>query len=611
MGRNLLCLTLLLFASLLASVSAASATDIVLDTAHHHLGDNFKEELNPGDPEGLVYTATFTLDPSVDVKSAELTLTGKSILPGLTDEFLDKVYLNEIEIGTLNDYIPAETPESVAVNITIPVHPSLFYSGNNTIKISAGSNANGSNYDDFEFYDLSLHLSETEPVTLAPPLKVAWTHDLSWRSMDEIPEVEIFASDGVLYLYDFIKGNLIAIDANTGELLWDKKYEEGNVNLELKDKVLFVVYSSYSSGIDALDAKTGELLWSRCPGNWQGVSLVFGNTLFVSEHFDSYVTAIYTENGTSRWAYEINIPDSGNGSINSYYISGFQANSNIFVFRYDVPRNRGLIALDPDTGKELWRYTNLREYSHDPILYKDLIYIAGEEIIALSAESGEEVWKIDTNEWVTRVEVKDDKLFIKEELPNNSYRSVVLDANTGEILEDLPYPGLLMSSVISDKHAYSTSGCKISVFDSSTGERVWRSSRIKGAILSDPVLYKDKLYLVSSDGTLYAFEHGKGGLFFTRGLEESAVLYLPPVATAGMIFLLAVLLRKNKNKALVFGSWLIALVGVLLISFIAIHPYFIAWDALGILTVMVLFVLAVLLFFGIAYVVHGIWKREK
>ena len=58
--KNSLILALLLFFSLFASVSVASATDIVLDTEHHHLGDNFKEELNPGDPEGLVYTATFT-----------------------------------------------------------------------------------------------------------------------------------------------------------------------------------------------------------------------------------------------------------------------------------------------------------------------------------------------------------------------------------------------------------------------------------------------------------------------------------------------------------------------------------------------------------------------
>jgi len=609
MKKNLLCL-ILLFASLFASVSVASATEIALDTGHHHLGDNFKEELTPGDPEGLVFTSTFTLDPSVNIESAELALTGKSIVPGPTDEFLDKVYLNEIEIGALNDYIPAETPDSTAVNIKIPVHPSLFDSGSNTIKISAGSNANLSNYDDFEFYNLSLHVSKIEPVTLAPPLEVAWTYKFPWRLVHGIPEFEILIADGVLYICQgYSETSVTAIDTETGELLWDKKLTEQG-NLEYKDGVLFVV--NYST-IDALNAKTGELLWSRgYQGGWPGISLISGNTLFVSAPDNRYVTAIDTESGALKWVYEINTQGSGNGNIDSCYISGLQTNGNILAFRYDIPHDHGLIALDPETGKEVWRYTNLREYSHDPFFYKDLVYVGGEEIIALSAESGEEVWKTDTDEWVISTEIESDKLLVKEELSNNSYRSVVLDVNTGEILEELPCSELYVSSsTVTDEYAYSTGGCKIKVFDSGTGEPVWSSSRIKGAAVSEPVLYKDKLYLVSSDGVLYAFEHGEGGLFFTKGLEDSAILYLPPVATAGMLLLLTVLLRKNENKTLVLGSWLIALVGVLLLSFIAIQPYFIAWDIFGMLTFLVLCSLAVILLFGIAFLVSGLRKRRK
>jgi hypothetical protein len=184
--------------------------------------------------------------------------------------------------------------------------------------------------------------------------------------------------------------------------------------------------------------------------------------------------------------------------------------------------------------------------------------------------------------------------------------------NTGEILEEFPSSErYFSSSAVTDEYVYSTSGCKIRVFDPVTGEPVWSSSRIKGAALSEPTLYKDKLYLVSSDGVLYAFEQGEGGLFFTRGLEDSAILYLPPVATAGMLFLLPFLLRKNENKTLVLGYWLIALVGVLLLSFIAIQPYFIAWDIFGMLTFLVLCALGVILLFGIIFLVFGLLKRRK
>lgn len=80
----------LFFTSLLlifpfTSVSTASASEIVIDTEHHHLGDNFKDELNPKNPEGLIYTENFILDPSADIESAEFKLTGRSVVPRSTD----------------------------------------------------------------------------------------------------------------------------------------------------------------------------------------------------------------------------------------------------------------------------------------------------------------------------------------------------------------------------------------------------------------------------------------------------------------------------------------------------------------------------------------------
>lgn len=625
MVKNLLCIALLLFASIFASFSAASATEIILDAEHHHLGDYFKDELTPGDPEGLIYTSTFALNSSIDVESAELTVAGRSIVPGPTDEFLDKVYINEIEIGSLNDHIPAETLDSAAVDITIPFHPTILNPGTNTLKISSGSDVNGSNYDDFEFYNLSLHLSEIEPVTLAPPLEVAWTYKLPWRHICEKPMTEIFAVNGVLYLRGELEEGLIAVDVETGEPLWNREW---SADLAYKDKVLFAVHSS---NIDALNAKTGELLWSKEYSDiWWGNPLIFGNTLFVSTPDDRYVAALDAENGTLKWKYEFNVTDFGTEGSSYYRMSGLLANGNILVSRYyalhsiyneeiaidpDEPEpemeepvvKEGLIALDANTGKEVWRYTNLGIYSYNPILYKDLVYIEDDgDIIALSVESGEEVWRTNAGDWADIVDVKNDKILI------DSGKPVTLDADTGKNLKELPYSELsVSSSVITDNYVYSTGQYNILVFNSSTGEPVWSSSRIRGTSVSDPVLYKDKLYLISTEGVLYAFEHGEGGLLFTRGLENSATYYSPPIAIAGMLLLLAVLLRKSNNKALVFGFWLIALVGVLYLSFKAIDPYTCAWSLLGFLSIPVFFSLPVILLFGIAFLVYGIRKRKK
>lgn len=602
------------FVFLVISISNAGAAEIILDTAHHHIGDEFKEELNPANPEEIIYSSTFTLDPTLNIENAELILTGKSIFPTTGDEFLDKVYINNIEIGNLNDYIPSGTQDSAEVEVSIPVHPSVFNPGTNSIKISSGNGGNNSNYDDFEFYALSLNLIEVEPVTVAPPLKVAWTHKFPWRLIHGTPEFKFLTADGVLYICeDYYGANLTALDAETGKLLW-KQEIPGSANLEYANRTLFLVYSST---VGAVDAKTGEPLWNQTYLNsWFGESLVFGKTLFVGTSDEGRIVAINTDTGTPKWEYEVNLADPGDIRNNNCFISGLQANGKLLVFKYEgFERSRGIIALNAKTGKEVWSYKNLREYSQDPLLYKNMVYVPGEEILALSDESGTEVWKVNLNQWIIGTEVKNNKLFIKTDPSgNSSYKFIVLDATNGNVLKYPSSPAMSVSSAAStDEYSYSTMGCKINVFNSSTGKPVWSSSRIKGASISEPILYKDILYLISADGVLYAFEHGDGGLFFTYGLEEASILYLPPIATFLMLFLLLELLRnnKNRNKALIFGSWIIALVAVLFLSFIAIQPYFIAWDIFGILTFLVLCSLALILLLGIAFLIYGIRKEKK
>ena len=242
---------------------------------------------------------------------------------------------------------------------------------------------------------------------------------------------------------------------------------------------LFLVYSST---VGAIDAKTGEPLWNQTYLNsWFRESLVFGNTLFVGSD-EGRIVAINTDTGTSKWEYEVNLADPGDIRNNNCFRSELQANGKLLVFKSEAFEGaRGIIALDAKTRREVWIYKNLREYSQDPLLYKNMVYVPGEETIALSAESGIEVWKANLNQWIIGTEIKNNKLFIKTDPSgNSSYKFIVLDANNGNVLK-YPSPAMSVSSAAStDEYAYSTMGCKINVFNSSTGKPVW-SSRIKGA----------------------------------------------------------------------------------------------------------------------------------
>ncbi len=208
---------------------------IIADNSHHHLGNDFKEDLTPKEPDGVIYEKTFLLDSEFD--APELGLMAKSVSPYEINatEYMDRVYINDVEVALLNCYfklIPASlfsmdtkseddlnkgiisgdlkslfktngfplsddafiiswkgkeniwtisdpsssqklivikegekldvypppySPEAPGpAEVEISFDPGLLKIGNNTIKITSGSNKDGSNHDDFEFYQLKL-----------------------------------------------------------------------------------------------------------------------------------------------------------------------------------------------------------------------------------------------------------------------------------------------------------------------------------------------------------------------------------------------------------------------------------------------------------------------
>jgi hypothetical protein len=217
------------------SLQTSAIENIIADNSHYHLGNDFKEDLTPKEPEGVIYAKTFLLDSGFE--SPELALMANSVSPYEINatEYMDRIYINDVEVALLNCYFkpppvslstidtkleddlnkgivsgdlksvfktngfplsddasiiswkgkeniwtisdpsssqkliiikeggkldvypPSYSPEAPGyVEVDISFDPSLLKIGNNTIKITSGSNKDGSNHDDFEFYQLEL-----------------------------------------------------------------------------------------------------------------------------------------------------------------------------------------------------------------------------------------------------------------------------------------------------------------------------------------------------------------------------------------------------------------------------------------------------------------------
>jgi PQQ-dependent dehydrogenase (methanol/ethanol family) len=137
----------------------------------------------------------------------------------------------------------------------------------------------------------------------------------------------------------------------------------------------------------------------------ESTPLVVGGTLYVSTSTGpKYVFALDAKTGAVKWKYEPELP-------NDYFATvccGLDsrgvayANGKLFVGRLDAK----LVALDANTGKELWKVTVVdykkgHAITSPPLLYKDLVvtgYAGGEygirgAVQAYKQATGELVWK--------------------------------------------------------------------------------------------------------------------------------------------------------------------------------------------------------------------------
>jgi outer membrane protein assembly factor BamB len=155
-------------------------------------------------------------------------------------------------------------------------------------------------------------------------LGVGWTYGIEGASTFGSLATSPIVVNGTAYLQD-LKSNVYAIDLDTGNLVWQKRYDADNIGPNgpaFDDGRLFVTNGMQT--VAALDAESGEELWTK--------RLVSA----VNEGIDQQLTAY---NGT---VYVSTVPGS---SVTHFYAGG----------------GKGIIhALDERTGDELWSFDTVK-----------------------------------------------------------------------------------------------------------------------------------------------------------------------------------------------------------------------------------------------------------
>lgn len=272
-------------------------------------------------------------------------------------------------------------------------------------------------------------------------------------------------------------GQLIALDAATGETLWEQDTNAAMTGApSYRDGIVYAVSRDNSAW--AIKAEDGRVQW-QLPGSPSPSGLVGGAAPVLSDRL-----AIFP--------------------FGSSDLSATLRKSGIRVWGASVAgQRRGRV------------YANVTDITGDPVLDGDRIYVATQSgrTVAMQAASGERIWTAEDGAYSPVVPMGGSIFLVSDEA-----KLVRLDADTGDRIwaVDLPYfvkekPKRFRTvfshygPVMADGQLVVASDDGLVRFFAPEDGSLLKTLELPGGATTDPVIVGGTLYLVTTKGQLYAF----------------------------------------------------------------------------------------------------------
>lgn len=297
-------------------------------------------------------------------------------------------------------------------------------------------------------------------------------------------------------------GRVFALDAATGETRWSSPPTGSMQSVERSLAVAgdVILVGGGDGSLDALDRRNGSPLWSlKADSAIYSAPLIINNQVLFATDYTAYAAEL--ETGKLIWQSSINTSN-GNGSSPAY--------DDGLLF---IPTGNDLVALNAIDGSEVWHVQSQNWFwgvavSHSHVYAGNV----DSNLYAYDAKTGSELWKFKADNqgnfdfWSTPA-LLDDQLFI-----GNSDRNLyALNVLTGELLWKFKTDGDAISDpVIADgviyisdsNHATALAQHNLYALDAQTGEELWKYQP-SSTFLTGPALGNSALYLATT-GDVFA-----------------------------------------------------------------------------------------------------------
>ncbi|MFC6992533.1 PQQ-binding-like beta-propeller repeat protein [Haladaptatus sp. GCM10025707] len=162
-------------------------------------------------------------------------------------------------------------------------------------------------------------------------------------------------------LYVNNSGTIVALDRKTGET--EQKFELGTEKSVRSDPVVAngTLYAGTYNTLYAVDIETGSTQWSVETTNEIETIAVSNETVYYT---DSRLVAVDTS-GTQRWT---------NTDVGGEFAVGGE---HIFAMGSDSTNEAALVAIDRESGEEVWSFDTLNEIHATPSVANGAVYVTG------------------------------------------------------------------------------------------------------------------------------------------------------------------------------------------------------------------------------------------
>lgn len=302
-----------------------------------------------------------------------------------------------------------------------------------------------------------------------------------------------------------------------------------------------VVYASTERDVLAFDAETGEERWrTTVCDNVADQNLVYPPAVADGRVFAStFAEALYAldaETGDALWTY----------SLDHQWGGPILAADDLVVATDD---SRRVFAVDAETGREQWEYHYHEPLPATPVVADGTLYLGFDDRSALCAiepETGAFRWEQagPDDQWVEAMTVADGTVYAGWGLPGDEPGHLLaIDAETGEEAWRLETEQTVDTEpAVADETLYVHSGGWLRAVDAETGRVLWRFDT-EGAFDRDfyhsiepPVVADGTVYVGGYDATVYAVDAETGEQRWSYAFGQDVPLYVTPVLHRGSLY---------------------------------------------------------------------------